>query len=104
MDDFSNFTVTVVTSNEQAKTVAKVLVDKRFYTYGIPSRIYSDQGKLFNNKIIHYLYTMYWVKQSRTTPYNPCGNPECERFNWTLHDLLKMLPKSQKPIWPENLI
>ena len=79
MDAFSNFTVAVVTPNQQAKTVAKAIIDRRFYTYGIQSRIHSDQGKSFD-KIIHHLCTMYGVKQSTTTPYNPCGNSKCERF------------------------
>ena len=46
---------------------------------------------------------MYGVKQSTATPYNPHGNPKCERFNWTLHDMLKTLLKSQKPNWPAHL-
>ena len=45
MDAFFNFSVAVVTLNQQAKTVAKALVDRWFYTYQIPSRIHSDQGK-----------------------------------------------------------
>ena len=45
-DAFSKFIVAVVTPNQQAKTVAKALVDKWFYVYGIPTRIHSDQGKV----------------------------------------------------------
>ena len=57
MEACSSFTVAVLTHNEQAKTVAKALVDKWFYTYGIPSRIHNDQGRSFDNKIIHHLCT-----------------------------------------------
>ena len=42
-------------------------------------------------------------KQFKTTPYNPHSNSKFERFNHTLHDLLKMLPKSQKPNWSAHL-
>ena len=52
MDTFSNFPVAVVTCNEQAKMVVKALVDRWFYTYGIPSRIHSNWGKSFDNQII----------------------------------------------------
>ena len=102
-DAFSNIIVAVVTPNQQAKTVAKALVDRWFYTYGIPSRIHNDQGKSFDNKIIHHLCTMYGVKQSTTTLYNPHGNAKCKRFNQTLQDMLKTLLKSQKPNWPAHL-
>ena len=51
-DAFSKFSVAVVMLNQQAKTVVKAQVDKLFYTYGIPSRIHTNQGKSFDNKII----------------------------------------------------
>ena len=70
---FSKFSVAVVMPNQQAKTVAKAMVDKRFYTYGISAIIHSNQGKSFDNKIIDQLYKMYGVKPSTTT-YNPCNN------------------------------
>ena len=77
-DTFSKFSVAVVMTNQQVKTVAKALVDKWFYTYGIPSRIHSDQHKCFNNKIIEQLCKMFGVKQSNMTPYNLCGNSPCK--------------------------
>ena len=102
-DAFSKFSVAVVMPNQQAKTVAKALVDKWFYVYGIPTRIHSDQGKSFDNKIIEQLCKIYGVKQSTSTPYNPCGNSPCERLNHTLQNLLKTLPKDQKLNWPAHL-
>ena len=97
---FSKFSVVVMTPNQRALTVAKVLVDKWFHVYGIPSHIHSDQGKSFDNDIIWSLCKMYGVEQSLTCPYNPRGNAQCERFNWTLFDLLHTLSKEQKADWP----
>ena len=99
-DAFSKFSVTVVTPNQRALTVAKVLVDKWFHVYGVPSCIHSDQGKLFDNDIIWSLCKMYGVEQSLTCPYNLWGNAQCERFNRTLFDLLRTLSKEQKANWP----
>ena len=50
---FQKFSQAVVTPNQKALTVAKVLVDKWFHVYGIPSRIHSDKGHSFENEIIH---------------------------------------------------
>ena len=59
--------------------------------------------KSFDNKIIEHLCKIYGVKQSTTTPYNPHRNSPCGRLNCTLPNLLKTLPKDQKPNWPAHL-
>ena len=46
---------------------------------------------------------MYGVEQSFTSPYNPCGNAFCERFNRTLFGLLKTLKSEEKADWPSHL-
>ena len=102
-DAFSKFSQAFVTPNQKALTMAKIIVDKWFYIYGIPARIHSDKGQSFNNSIMEHLYTLYGVRQSTTMPYNPHGNSTCERFNHMLHDLLKTLGKEQKVNWPLHL-
>ena len=102
-DAFTKFSVAVTTNNQQALTVAKALVKRWFHVYGIPSRIHSDQGKSFDNKIIDALCKMYGVERTMTSPYNPRGNSQCERFNRTMFGLLKTLTKEQKGNWPAHL-
>ena len=102
-DVFSKLSQAIVTPNQKALTVAKVLVDKWFHVYGIPSHIHSDKGHSFENEIISHLCKMYGIIQTTTTPYNPHGNSQCERFNRTLFGLLKSLTKEQKANWPAHL-
>ena len=71
---FSKFSQAFVTPNQKALTVAKIIVDKWFYIYGILARIHSDKGQSFENSIVKHLFTMYGVKQSTTIPYNLHGN------------------------------
>ena len=98
-----NFVQHVITPNQKAKMVAKALIDKWFYTYGIPACIHSNQGKSFDNKLREQLCRLYSIQQSTTSPYSPQGNSPCECLNHTLQNLLKTLPKDQKPNWPEDL-
>lgn len=102
-DVFTKFTVAVATRDQKATTVARVLVHYWFHRYGAPLRILSDQGRDFEARLIRELCTMYGVKKCHTTAWHPEGNGQAERFNRTLHDLLKSLPNEQKRRWPEHL-
>ena len=96
-DAFSKYSQVFVTSNQKSLTVSKILVEKCFSIFGIHARIHSDQGRSLDKEIISHLCKMHGVRQSTTTPYNPCGNSQCKWFNRTLFGLMKTLNSEQKP-------
>ena len=98
-DAFTKFSQAFITPNQKVLTVAKILVDKWFYIYGIPTLIHNDQARCFDNQIMKHLYAMYGIEQSTTMPYSSCGNAQCERFNHTMMVLLTSVSKEQKDNW-----
>ncbi|XP_042215916.1 uncharacterized protein LOC121862050 [Homarus americanus] len=63
-----------------AATVIKCL-RQLFSIVGIPAYVHSDQGTSFMSRELRNFLTSYGVSTSRTTPYNPRGNGQCEHHN-----------------------
>ena len=64
--------------------------------YGWPEKILTDQGKSFENNLIHELCELAQVKKLHTSPYHPETNGQCEHFNTTVINIWGTLPTHAK--------
>ncbi len=103
VDHFTRYGQAYPTKNKYALTAAKHLFNDFILKFGLPNRVISDQGKEFENKLIHELSNFCGIIKSRTTPYHPQTNGTVERLNSTLLHMLRTLAESDKPRWHEHL-
>ena len=61
-------------ADKTALSVADALMDKWLPTYGFPLFLYSDQGKEFDNAMVHTLSELLGTVKTKTTPYHPRSN------------------------------
>lgn len=102
-DHFTRYAQAFPCKDQKALTVARTLWEKYFVHYGLPNRIHSDQGRDFESRLIKEMLAMLGVKKSRTTPYHPQGDPQPERFNRTLLNMLGTLNAHQKSRWSQHI-
>ena len=98
-DHFTRYALAYPTPDQTAATVAKVLWEKVFVHYGLPTRIHTDQGRDFESDLMQELCEVLGIHKSHTPPYHPQGNGQVERFNKTLLDLLGTLEDKAKAEW-----
>lgn len=99
-DVFNKYTLAVPTRDQWAESIVQALVAECFFRLGVPGRIHSDEGQNFESALMKQLCGFYGIERSRTTPYHPNGNGQCEWFN---RGFLHTLPVSRKRDWASCL-
>ena len=100
-DHFTRYAQAFVTTSQTALVVAQTLYKEYFVHYGWPEKLHSDQAGNFESKVIEELCKIAQVQKIRTTPYNPKGNAQWEKFNQTLLSMIGTLEPGDKAKWQQ---
>ena len=98
IDGFSKFAFAIPIRNKEAKTVARMLVE-RVFLLGKPRRLHSDRGSEFINEIIKELTEIYLIDQSKTTAFHPQGNSYAERIHQFFRNALTAFIRRDQRDW-----
>ena len=89
--------------DQEASTVADVLVQGFISRFGVPSQIHRDQGAQFESNLFKSLCELLGIQKTRTTPYHPQSDGFVERFNRTLEDMLSKVVDENHKNWDDCL-
>ena len=94
VDEFSRFPFAFPCQDVSTASVISC-TDQLFSIFGMPGFVHSDRGTAFMSaELTQYLHGR-GIATSRTTPYNPQGNGQCERYNGIIWRTVQLALKSR---------
>ncbi|RYA68429.1 hypothetical protein DD592_26820, partial [Enterobacter cloacae complex sp. 2DZ2F20B] len=102
-DYFSKWPDAYAIPNQEAVTVAKVLVDNWISRFGVPLELHSDQGRNFESNVFQRVMQLLGIRKTRTTPLHPQSDGMVERFNRTMEQHLSKVVEEHQRDWDQHL-
>lgn len=102
-DYFTKWTEAFPIKDKCADTVADILVREIVCRFGMPLVIHSDQGREFENGLMHSMCDLLGCTKTKTAPYHPASDGMIERFNRTCVMMLSMFVNDRRDNWDELL-
>ena len=103
IDHFSKYAKAVALPDQRAQTIATAFIEHWVSAFGTPRQLHTDQGRNFESALMHELCTLLKIDKTRTTPYHPSGNGQCERQNSTAMNLVHSYAREDPYNWDKHL-
>lgn len=98
-DQFSKWVECIPLPNQTASTVAYHLFKHFIANFGCPYYLHSDQGRQFESSLFTSLCQLLEIVKTRTTPYHPQSNAECESKNRLILQLIRVYVEGKATDW-----
>ena len=100
---FTCYAMAVVTKDQMAKTVAKVLYERFIAVFGAPAKLLSDCGANFTSALVEELCATFGIQKFQTTVYRAQCNGQVEQFHQMLFKMIGKLTSDKKAQWEQHL-
>ena len=103
VDHFTKWVEVWPVKNQEAATVAQVLVNRDFCTHGAPLQILTDQGTNFESDHFKEICRRWSIDKVRTSAYKPSTNGNIDRFHATLNSTIAKWISADHRDWNTHL-
>ena len=100
---FTCYAMAVITKDQMAKTVVKVLYERFIMVFGTPAKLLSDQGVSFTLALVKELCATFGIQKCQTTAYHTQCNGQVEWFHQMLFRMIGKLAADKKAQWEQHL-
>ncbi|XP_045482836.1 uncharacterized protein LOC123686668 [Harmonia axyridis] len=103
MDYFTKWVEAYAIRNQEAATVAEVLIKEMFSRFGVPLELHSDQGRNFESDLFKNVCELLGIRKTRTTALHPQSDGMVERMNRTVGKYLTKVVSDHQRDWDKYL-
>ena len=103
MDYFSKWAEAFAVPDQQAPTIARLLVDNIICRHGVPEELLSDRGSNFLSDLMMEICRILGIKKLNTSGYHPQTDGLVEKFNSTLLGMMSKCSDSKTLEWDQQL-
>ena len=102
-DHFTKYVEILPVPDMTAEVCASKILNEFISRWGCPLSLHSDQGRTYESEVFRQLCRMLEIRKTRTSPRNPRGNGQSERFNRTLLRMVKAYLCGEQSDWDLHL-
>lgn len=102
-DYFTKWTQAFALKDQEATTVANVLVNEVVALFGVPKILHSDKGSNFESKVFTEMCKILGIDKTRTTTRRPQSDGMVERNIKTIKEMLTVFVNKSKRNWDHYL-
>jgi transposase InsO family protein len=103
MDYFTKWVEAYAVPNQEATTLADILVGEFVSRFGVPLELHSDQGRNFESKLFQEVCQRLGIHKTRTTAMHPQSDGMVERMNRTITNYLSKVVSECQRDWDRHI-